>query len=106
MPHNDPPTALLVGWGEIVHARLDDLNGASLGHLKEADVQAIAFDHRGRRVCWVTKRYMGTTSESYVECTQIEPHGAFSNSREWIRPAFAVDGQSTISAGKNPPEKF
>lgn len=44
----------------------------------------------------VTKRYTGTISESYVECTTINQNFEFNPNREWIRPAFDVDGKNPI----------
>lgn len=100
MPENAPTTAILVTLSHVVHKKLDDLEGDPIGTLERADIQAIAFDHRRRRLCWVRRRYVGSSSYSVVECTAVNDGGSFGSEKDvrTIQPKFGVEGNVVVHA--------
>lgn len=71
-PADQPPTVFILTDGSLVHKKLDDMRGDKLDQINSYQIQAFDFDHRRRRVCWVSYFEMHLCFVSHLQaCKNI-----------------------------------
>lgn len=83
-------TVFLYDSQRIVHKKMRDLKGRALGSVEIREVEALAVDHRKRRLCWVTSK--SAVPASQVFCLSINQDGSFVAPIQKIEPPFSVEG--------------
>uniref|UniRef100_A0A914RQ25 EGF-like domain-containing protein n=1 Tax=Parascaris equorum TaxID=6256 RepID=A0A914RQ25_PAREQ len=83
-------SVFLYGQLRIVHKKLDNLKDRYLDSINVPELQALAVDHRRRRLCWVAARAVNTLDQ--VSCVVINDNGQFVMPIRNIDPVFTVEG--------------
>uniref|UniRef100_A0A7E4V9X2 EGF-like domain-containing protein n=1 Tax=Panagrellus redivivus TaxID=6233 RepID=A0A7E4V9X2_PANRE len=77
-PESDPATIFLVNQNKIIHKPLKKfVNGPILDEFDDVLVQAVGFDHRKRKLCWVAVRHENTSTNHIVQCVNVNLDGTF-----------------------------